>query len=96
MQWSPQVKIYYKNDDLLLVSAKDWLSLFVAVTIYKQEEELERFVCTGQVVNIQKNGLVQLRLDMDRVSADHIDFVHSAIGDGKLASLIVKPGQRME
>lgn len=56
---SPTV-ISVLDNGLLVVSASSWLGMNVSTAIYHLDDQFERFVCKGRVVNIQTNKLVQI------------------------------------
>jgi hypothetical protein len=90
---TPTVKLFYREQDLILVNQKDWLGMNVAVLLYKQEGDYERLLCPGTVINIQDNGLVQIHLSIDGLESEEISRVRTKLNDGNLSSLIIKPGQ---
>ncbi|WP_294275088.1 hypothetical protein [uncultured Sphingomonas sp.] len=92
----PKVKSVHPNEDFILVSEKDWLGMEVSVLLFKQEGNFERLLCAGVVSNIQQNRLVQIRLITTGLEADERKQLINKINDGRLDTLIVKPGHRTE
>jgi hypothetical protein len=79
----PIVKSFLANESMLLVTNRDWLGIGVNTVIYRREGEFERAVCCGEVINIQRNGLVQIRIENE---------ARNAIGQQDLSTLIIRPG----
>lgn len=83
---SPEVKKTLGNS-VILVDRSDWLSHQTAVAVYYTDDEVERMLCIGQVINIQTNGLIQIELQPPNETGDF---------DKKLAdlrqNLLIKPG----
>lgn len=69
---------------LLLVENTDWMGIGIGVSIYREEDEYERFHCSGVVANIQSNGLVQIRTN-DSADLETLQVARERI--------LIKPGQ---
>lgn len=57
---SPKIK-KVMDDGLLIVEACEWLGHGTAVTVFKNQDDVELFVFAAKVINIQSNKLVQLQ-----------------------------------
>ncbi len=93
---SPPVRSVRLDEGLLIVGHRDWLGISVAVLIYKQDGEFERLICAGEVINVQKNGLVQIALRSSGLDETEIANVRAKLSDGENGTLIIKPGQAQE
>ena len=90
---APEVKNIRLEDKLLLVSPKEWLGVSVAVLIYVQEESYERLLCSGAVINQQRNGLVQIALDLGGLEQEAVNGIHQRLTGCALGKIVIKPGQ---
>lgn len=88
---APEVRHYLKDSSVLIVSPKQWLGISVSVLIYVQEEDYERLTCAGEVVHIQENGLVQVRVEPLREDTER-NSMH-LLEKVKLSRIILKPGR---
>lgn len=83
---SPAVKKVLENGILLLAPC-GWMGHQTAVAIYKIEDDVELFLATGRVHNIQSNGLVQVKI----VAEDESRLQTARISEIK-SNLRIKPG----
>ncbi len=84
---SPKIK-KIMDDGLLIVEPCDWLGHQTGVAVFKVQDDVELFVFSAQVINIQSNKLVQLQ-PIGRES-EKIDPVR--IREIK-EKLLIKPGR---
>ncbi len=87
----PRVVKLMRSDRLLLVDHSPWISLGVMTTIYIVEDDVERLVCVGEVVNVQDNDLVQISLSQHDRGLDAEDDIWSALERTERRSILVKP-----
>jgi hypothetical protein len=85
MESSPRV-VKVLNEQIILVEKTSWMGTGVAISIYREEDRYERFVCDGVVINIQSNGFAQIKV----INPDN-DNLHLMISQSHLS---IKPGQR--
>jgi hypothetical protein len=89
----PRVKSVQLEEGVLLVSRKEWLGMGVAVLIFRQDGDYERLLASGEVVNIQENGLVQIGLHTPDLDHDDTERLRNRLTSAPIDRLIVKPGQ---
>jgi hypothetical protein len=89
---APDVKSVKIAEGILIVGHRDWLGVSVSVLIFKQESDYERLLCPGRVINVQRNGLIQIALDLTIIDDADLETIKGRISDGNLASIIIKPG----
>ena len=78
------------EDGLILASSASWVGIRVGTSIYSNEEEYEKFICNGEVINIQSNGLVQIQIIS---SNDHEEEeILKAIKASAKDNILIKPG----
>jgi hypothetical protein len=87
----PTVKMV-RNGGLLVVENVPWLSVGGLVSIHLIEDELERLICVGEVINVQSNGLVQIQVRHDDQGVVASGEVWSALERADKKLLLVKPG----
>jgi hypothetical protein len=75
------------NEEILLVDKALWMGIGIAISIYRDEDKYERFICDGVVVNIQSNGLAQIKV----INPDN-ESLNLTVSQHKLS---IKPGQRV-
>jgi hypothetical protein len=83
----PRVILIYENG-ILLVEGKDWLGTGVAVAVYVMTNDFEQLICSGEVINVQRNGLVQIQTT-DPVTDDWEETLKRSKN-----SLLIRPGIR--
>ena len=88
----PQVKKILRNHELIVVEKSSWLGIGVATTIYVVEDDFERFVCIGEVVNIQHNNLVQIAIRNSETCYNSDDEIWNIFERTNKKFLLVKPG----
>lgn len=87
----PNVKSIH-DGDLLIVEGAPWLSLSVMTAIYTKEDEFERLICVGEVINVQANKLVQIKI---RNVDDTFETVEEAAKKLQAVSkdaILIRPG----
>lgn len=87
----PKARVF-RSDGLLLVEYAPWLSLGVMTAIYVMEGEVERLVCVGEVINIQSNGLVQIKTHHDEWGYGSEKEAWEALENIDKELILVKPG----
>ena len=88
---SPTVRSTLREHDLLIVEPSPWLGYGVATSVFVAQDDLELLVCTGRVVNVQLNDLVQIEIDAAGAGMQSEDHVWQALKE-KRGSLIIRPG----
>ncbi|MBB3568722.1 hypothetical protein [Rhizobium sp. BK491] len=87
----PVVKAIH-DKKLLIVEGTPWLSLGVMTAIYIKDGEYERLICTGEVVNVQTNRLVQILVrENDDVFGD-IDAATEKLAQTAKGAILIRPG----
>ncbi len=87
----PVVKAIHDHK-ILIVEGAPWLAMGVMTAIYTKEDEYERLVCTGEVVNVQANKLVQIHIrDHEEVFND-VKTVADKLEAMSKDSILVRPG----
>ena len=89
---NPKVRSVLRDDHLLIVERSPWLGVGVSTSVYAVEDELERLVCTGQVINVQLNDLVQIRVAPTTAGMTCWKDIWSALDSQHADSLIIRPG----
>ena len=80
------------DKSLLLVDGAPWLSLGVMAAIYTKENDYERLVCTGEVINVQANRLVQVSIrEVDHAFGD-LEAVEKKLAEINKDSILIRPG----
>lgn len=82
---SPKV-IKVIDEKILLLSKSNWIGHQTHVAIYSFDDDFERLIASGRVINIQSNGLIQIHVELllENYSIDHLSKIKS--------TLIVRPG----
>ena len=90
---SPTVRTL-RDDRLLIVERLAWLGMDVLIAIYVLEDELERLVCIGRVINIQQNDLVQIEVALapNGFGASSEAEIWSTLDGARKDSILIKPG----
>lgn len=88
---SPRVRSALRGDRLLIVERSPWLGYGVATSVYVSQADLERLVCTGWVVNVQQNDLVQIEIDSGGTGMQDEDDLWQVL-EHQRESLIIRPG----
>ncbi|MDE2792094.1 MAG: hypothetical protein OXI81_16955 [Paracoccaceae bacterium] len=88
----PQVKAVMRAEHLLIVENSPWLGVGVMATIYVLENDFERFVCTGEVINVQMNDLVQIAARATGQQYASEDEFWTTLERIDRAAILVKPG----
>lgn len=83
---SPKIKKVI-DKKVLLVEGQNWLSQQTVVAVFNINEDVERLVAVGVVINIQSNGLVQIECEIP----DGRNIELPNLSDMK-SSLMIKPG----
>lgn len=87
----PTVRMF--KDGILYVEQSPWLGVGVMTAIYQGDEDgIERLVCAGEVINIQSNGLVQIRVRYDLHGYSSEDDARKALEQAPKDRVLVKPG----
>lgn len=88
----PRVIKLVRDQEVLLVEQSPWLSLDVLTAVYIVDNDVERFVCVGKVVNVQMNKLVQIELSPDERGDEVREEMWDALNQAEKTSILVKPG----
>lgn len=88
---SPTVRGVFRDGCLLLVEYSSWLGVGISVSIYVAENELERLVCAGEVINVQSNKLVQIKISSSTTGMRYSKDIWSAL-ENQRENLIIRPG----
>lgn len=89
---NPRVKKVFRDDRLLIVERSPWLGVGVPTSVYIVEDQLERLVCVGEVVNVQLNDLVQIKVALTTEGMQCWKDIWSALEKQQMDSLIIRPG----
>lgn len=92
---SPKITAVLPNG-VVLVRDAPWLSMHVSVSVYFLEGEFERLLCSGRVLNVQSNHLVQIELLLDGRGMSSISEVLETLQKNELERVLVKPGLFVE
>lgn len=84
---SPRI-ITVREDHIVICEEAPWLGIRVAVAVYCLDGQFEELVALGEVINIQTNGLVQIRLEP--TEPNEIQKIQA-----KTSDLLIKPGIRL-
>lgn len=88
---APLVKAIH-DKKLLIVDEAPWLSLGVLTAIYVKDGEYERLVCTGEVINVQSNNLVQILIrEYEDIYSD-IEDVGAKLQHTSKDAILIRPG----
>lgn len=96
LEWKPKdylasPKIRTILDEGILVSGSSpWLGIGASIAVYAKEDEFERLVCAGKVINAQTNGLIQIQLLPIQPKQEPIDIVEKL--KPRLSDIIIRPG----
>jgi len=88
----PRVIEILRDDSILIVEKLPWLSIGVWTTIYVMENDFERLVCMGEVINVQYNDLVQIKIQVDNDGYSSKDAIWKMFERTEKKNLLVKPG----
>jgi hypothetical protein len=88
----PKVKKRIDDQAILVCEPEDWLGYGASVAVYQKDGDYERPLATGQVSNIQANGLVQVQL-VEAFSGNDMDVFREELTAVQLTDFIIKPGQ---
>ena len=89
---NPRVKKVLRDDYLLIVERSPWLGVGVATSVYLFEDQLERLLCVGEVINVQLNDLVQIKLALTTEGMQSWKDIWNALDKQQMDSLIIRPG----
>ena len=89
---NPRVRKVLRDDHLLIVEHSPWLGVGVATSVYIVEDQLERLVCVGEVINVQLNGLVQIKVALTPEGMQCWQDIWNALDKQQMDSLIIRPG----
>ncbi len=89
---NPRVKKVLRDDHLLIVERSPWLGVGVAISVYIVEDQLERLVCVGEVINVQLNDLVQIKVAPTKEGMQCWKDIWNALDKQQMDSLIIRPG----
>ena len=85
---SPRILKVIRESEILVVEKTPWLANAVSTAIYVEDDILERFVGGGFVINVQLNGLVQIKVETHELGMSEVWEVIQERRD----SLIIRPG----
>ena len=88
----PRVKKILRSDKLIIVEKSPWLGIGVMTTLYIVEDEVERILCIGEVINVQYNDLVQIAIRHYDSNYESDDDIWKTLDRVDKKSLLVKPG----
>gem|GEM_PF-5279744 len=77
---------------MLIVDGAPWLSLGVLTAIYVKDGEYERLVCTGEVINVQTNKLVQILVREHEDAYEDIDAATEKLAQTSKDAILIRPG----
>lgn len=81
-----------QDDGILIVDGSPWLSIGVMAAIYIQEDEYERLACEGEVLNVQSNGLVQIRIANHETIFEDFDRLLKKLAAISKQNILIRPG----
>lgn len=87
---SPKVKVIL-DDGLIIAEPCEWMGHRTAVSVFKLQDDVELFVFSAYVVNIQSNKLVQLRPILLEAAAYDVANLNEI-----KEKLLIKPGHLHE
>jgi hypothetical protein len=88
---NPTIKSVYDRK-ILIVEDAPWLSLGVMVAIYTKEDQFERLVCVGEVINVQTNNLIQIAIrDYEEVFGS-VEAVCDKLDKMSKSEILIRPG----
>ncbi len=87
---SPKVKVILE-DGKIITEPCEWMAYRTAVSVFKFQDDVEQFVFSAYVFNIQSNKLVQLV----PISSAEVDFDVGKLKEMK-EKLLIKPGHMHE
>lgn len=61
---------FISADNIIISNKVEWMSIRTRVSIYYIKEKYERHLLLGTIINIQENGLVQIKIDFDAINVD--------------------------
>jgi hypothetical protein len=85
----PKIKTL-RDEGIIVTDYCNWLGVRVAVSIFVLDDRFEQFLCSGEVINIQQNGLVQIRLFHPTERIDVADLI-SALKSKNSENVLIKP-----
>ena len=88
----PRVKAIRRTESVLIVEKSPWLGVGVMAPIYVLENDFERFVCLGEVMNVQMNDLVQIFVRISDQGYVSEEEVWKTLERTDTAMILVKPG----
>lgn len=88
----PRVIKVLRSDSILLVEIQPWLGIGALTTIYVMEDEVERLLCGGEVINVQFNDFVQIAIRTEDVDYNYENELWKTLERTPTDQLIVKPG----
>lgn len=88
----PEVAKVIGEDLILLCRPVDWLGMGAAVSVYRNDGDYERVVASAEVINVQQNGLVQIKLLGSSEVPEEREHAVQELSKIDKASFVIKPG----
>lgn len=88
----PQVITVRRNEHVLIVERSPWLGVGVMTTIYVLENDFERLVCIGEVINVQVNDMVQIVIRTSEQGYISEEDVWNTLERTDRSMILIKPG----
>lgn len=88
---APKVRIV--RNDLILVEPRSWISIGVLVSVHILEDHVERLACLGAVINIQINGLTQIKIQPE--DDGDSERIMKKLLSARMENIIIKPGMHV-
>lgn len=89
----PAVKKLIEDQLVLVCEPEEWLGYGAIVAIYRSDGDYERSVGTGLVINIQVNGLVQVKVVGGFDEDTQPEQLREELKGMQMSDIIIKPGQ---
>ena len=87
----PKVKKFLSGERLLIVENAPWLGMGVFTTIYVVEDNVEKLVCVGKVINVQINDLVQILVQQNDLGYPTENDILEVFERTNSRKILVKP-----
>ncbi|MEH7850188.1 hypothetical protein [Rhizobium laguerreae] len=81
-----------RDNALLIVEGAPWLSLSVMTAVYVKEDEFERLVCVGEVINVQANKLVQIKIRGADTAFETVEAAAMKLSAVAKDAILIRPG----
>lgn len=80
------------DDQIIIVDPSPWLGLGVMTAIYVMEDDFERLICIGEVINVQSNDLVQIKIRIIGEPYSEMDDIMKKLKGTSKKEILIRPG----